>query len=108
MYKIITKNYTKFSIIKLFSIIFCTEHIDKDAKFVLINAVYFKTRWLYIFDEKYTEEQMFHASKTKKYLVPTMFKHSIYKYGTIQAWRCRFIEIPYLASNYHSFKNFHE
>ncbi|GAB1865782.1 Antichymotrypsin-2-like isoform X3 [Camponotus japonicus] len=70
--------------------------IDESTNFILVNTVYFKPRWLHIFDEKDTEQQVFHASTTEKYLVPTMFKDSIYKYGIMQSWHCRFIEIPYL------------
>ncbi|EFN74850.1 Antichymotrypsin-2 [Camponotus floridanus] len=84
------------------------EYINDDTKFVLVNTVYFKPRWLDIFDEKDTKEHMFHVSKTQKYFVPTMFKNSIYKYGIIESWRCSFIEIPYLASNNCHFKSFHE
>lgn len=67
---------------------------------MLINAVYFKSKWLHTFDENYTVKRKFHVSKTETNLVPTMFKRSKYIYGKIPNWHTSFIEIPYLVSNY--------
>jgi len=65
---------------------------------MLINVIYFKSKWLYMFDEMYTIKRKFYISKTETNLVPTMFKTSRYAYGEIPAWCTTFIEIPYLVS----------
>ncbi|CAL1673626.1 unnamed protein product [Lasius platythorax] len=67
-----------------------------DTKIMLLNAIYFKSRWLTTFNEKDTVKREFHVSKTETYLVPTMFKKATYFYGEIPDWNTRFIEIPYL------------
>lgn len=65
---------------------------------MLVNAIYFKSKWLDMFDEKDTTKRKFFISKTKTNLVPMMFKKSNYAYGEISAWHTKFIEIPYLVS----------
>lgn len=69
-----------------------------DTKIMLLNAIYFKSRWLTTFNEKDTVKREFHVSKTETYLVPTMFKKATYFYGEIPDWNTRFIEIPYLVN----------
>ncbi|XP_018310584.1 antichymotrypsin-2 isoform X2 [Mycetomoellerius zeteki] len=80
---------------KIFDII-SSDDIDEDTKIMLINAIYFKSKWLHKFDEMNTVKRKFHISKTETNLVPTMFKTSKYAYGKILAWNTTFIEIPYL------------
>ncbi|XP_011864861.1 PREDICTED: antichymotrypsin-2-like isoform X2 [Vollenhovia emeryi] len=80
---------------KIFDII-SSDDIDEDTRIMLINAIYFKSKWLHRFDESYTVNRKFHVSKTKTSLVPTMFKESKYAYGEIPTWHTSFIEIPYL------------
>jgi len=67
---------------------------------MLINAIYFKSKWLHKFDEMNTVKRKFYISKTETNLVPTMFKTSKYAYGKISTWDTTFIEIPYLVRNY--------
>ncbi|KYN00229.1 PREDICTED: antichymotrypsin-2-like [Cyphomyrmex costatus] len=76
--------------------IISSDHIYEDTKIMLINAIYFKSKWLHKFDEMHTANRKFHISKTETNLVPTMFITSKYAYGTIPIWKTRFIEIPYL------------
>jgi len=80
---------------KIFDII-STDDIDKDMRIVLINAIYFKSKWLHMFDKMNTVKRKFHVSKTETNLVPTMFKESKYAYGEIPTWHTAFVEIPYL------------
>ncbi|XP_071569365.1 antichymotrypsin-2 isoform X1 [Temnothorax nylanderi] len=80
---------------KIFDII-SSDDIDQDTRIMLINAIYFKSKWLHPFDQVYTVKRKFHVSKTETNLVPTMFKSSKYAYGDIPTWHTSFIEIPYL------------
>lgn len=45
------------------------------TRFVLVNAVYFKAKWLSEFDANLTEQEDFNISATSKIKVPTMFKN---------------------------------
>ncbi|XP_035722562.1 leukocyte elastase inhibitor-like isoform X1 [Vespa mandarinia] len=78
------------------STILSNDDIDEDTKAILINAVYFKARWLHKFDDKLIKNIFFHTSKTEKKLVPMMYKRSKYIYGEISNLNARFIEIPYI------------
>ncbi|XP_011644242.1 antichymotrypsin-2-like isoform X2 [Pogonomyrmex barbatus] len=73
-----------------------SDDIGEDTRIMLINAIYFKSKWLHTFDERNTAKRTFHVSKTETNLVPTMFKKSKYAYGKISTWHTTFIEIPYL------------
>ncbi|XP_014479261.1 PREDICTED: leukocyte elastase inhibitor-like isoform X2 [Dinoponera quadriceps] len=70
--------------------------IDEDTKVILLNAIYFKSKWQKPFDPTLTQNRKFHISKTEANLVPMMFKKSKYVNGKIPAWHSKFIEIPYL------------
>ncbi|XP_018339989.1 PREDICTED: antichymotrypsin-2-like isoform X1 [Trachymyrmex septentrionalis] len=76
--------------------IISSSDIDEDTRIMLINAIYFKSKWLHKFDEMNTIKRKFYISKTETNLVPTMFKTSKYAYGKISIWDTTFIEIPYL------------
>lgn len=80
---------------KIFDIV-SSDDIDETTKIMLINAVYFKSKWLHPFLEIYTEKREFHISKTETKLVPTMYKKSQFAHGEIPSWHTSFIEIPYL------------
>lgn len=73
--------------------------IIRDTKMLLLNAIYFKSKWLKTFNEEDTKPRVFHVSKTKSHFVPTMFKRTTYFYGEILDWQAKFIEIPYLNEN---------
>ncbi|XP_050449112.1 antichymotrypsin-2-like isoform X2 [Cataglyphis hispanica] len=72
------------------------DDISIDTNFILVNAIYFKSRWLKPFKEEDTQLREFHISKTEICLVPTMYKKATYSYGEVPAWNTQFIEIPYL------------
>lgn len=72
------------------------DDISVDTKFVLLNAVHFKSRWLKSFNEENTQQRKFYVSRTETYFVPTMFTKATYFYGEIPLWNTQFIEIPYL------------
>ncbi|EZA59235.1 antichymotrypsin-2 isoform X2 [Ooceraea biroi] len=73
-----------------------SDDIDEDTRLVLVNAIYFKSKWQHTFDEEHTTKREFHVSKTEINLVPTMFKKSKYTHGEIPAWNTKYIEIPYM------------
>ncbi|XP_011644246.1 antichymotrypsin-2-like isoform X4 [Pogonomyrmex barbatus] len=82
-----------------------SDDIGEDTRIMLINAIYFKSKWLHTFDERNTAKRTFHVSKTETNLVPTMFKKSKYAYGKISTWHTTFIEIPYLIGLNTMFKD---
>ncbi|KAL0122113.1 hypothetical protein PUN28_007112 [Cardiocondyla obscurior] len=80
---------------KIFNVV-SSDDLDDDTRVMIINAIYFKSKWLHPFDKANTEKRKFHVSKTEVNLIPTMFKKSKYAYGEIPTWHTSFIEIPYV------------
>ncbi|CAK9799753.1 unnamed protein product [Anthophora quadrimaculata] len=72
---------------------------NENTKLVLINAIYFNGSWLHKFNAKDTQDKIFHVTKNKKKLVPTMFNKSKYNYGNIPELHAKFIEIPYMNTD---------
>ena len=68
------------------------------TKLVLVNAIYFKGQWKNKFDPKLTRDMPFHTSKVEVKNVPTMYSHSIYKYGELLDLNAKFVVIPYKVS----------
>ncbi|XP_032687857.1 leukocyte elastase inhibitor-like isoform X2 [Odontomachus brunneus] len=81
---------------KKISDVISADDIDDDTRVVLVNAIYFKSKWQKPFDPTLTQNRKFHISKSEANLVPMMFQKSRYVIGKIQAWHTKFIQIPYL------------
>ncbi|XP_029659220.1 antitrypsin-like [Formica exsecta] len=72
------------------------DNIDEDTKIMLINTVYLNIEWPN-FRKGKTVDRIFHISPSEMYFVPTIkFKKSMFSYGEIPHWNCKFIEIPSL------------
>ncbi|XP_029670329.1 antitrypsin-like [Formica exsecta] len=84
-----TTNYEIFHILT-------PDTIDVDTKIMLVNTVYFNIGWLNL-PKAETVERIFHISPLKMYFVPIIkFEKSMFSYGEIPHWKCKFIEIPSL------------
>lgn len=56
------------------------DDIDDRTKFIILNAIFFKGEWKQKFDEKLTNEQMFHMSDKESKMVPFMFRKAKFSY----------------------------
>ena len=63
------------------------------TRLVLTNAIYFKGRWEFEFDEKFTNEDAFYLSQDKSIQVPLMRQQNTFKYGESEGMQ--FLQLPY-------------
>jgi serpin B len=67
--------------------------LDPNVPAVLINAVYFKSRWNLVFDKALTKNETFRLTKSQKADVPTM--HHTGNYAVAAGAGYRAIRLPY-------------
>ncbi|XP_029659223.1 serine protease inhibitor 3/4-like isoform X2 [Formica exsecta] len=76
-----------------------SDNIDKDTKIMLVNTVYLNIGWPNLPKEQIVD-RIFYISPSQMYLTPTIkFEKTMFSYGEIPHWNCKFIEIPYLNDN---------
>jgi serpin B len=64
---------------------------------VIINAVYFKSRWASPFDEKQTKTEAFHLSRRQQVQVAMM--HQTHHYAVVARQGYRAIRLPYIMTS---------
>jgi serpin B len=67
--------------------------LDRASDTVLLNAVYFKSRWALTFDKKLTKPEFFNLSPTRQELVPTMLQRTRHVVVARKGYRA--IRLPY-------------
>ncbi len=67
--------------------------LDKLSNVVLVNAVYFKSRWALVFDQKLTKLEFFSLSRSRQEMVPTMLQRASHAVVTGDGYRA--IRLPY-------------
>ncbi|XP_015278263.1 PREDICTED: serpin B4-like [Gekko japonicus] len=75
--------------------LFPAHTLDPSTVLVLVNAVYFKGKWLSRFKKEYTEELPFWSNKKMSKKVPMMFQHGKFKLARIQDPPVKVLELPY-------------
>lgn len=73
----------------------------KDARLVMINAVYFKGSWMYPF-KNVLQERTFYLSETNSITIPMMCNTARYNYNWIYNRTALYIELPYVVLINHS------
>ena len=74
------------------------DEIPSNAVMYLINAVYFKGQWKYLFDEKKTIQKSFYLSDGSIIEVPAMTQQAHFQY--LKGTGFEAIELPYNQGNY--------
>ncbi|XP_054840540.1 leukocyte elastase inhibitor-like isoform X2 [Eublepharis macularius] len=69
--------------------------LDPSTVLVLVNAIYFKGKWLSRFKKEYTKELPFWLNKKECKNVPMMFQNGKFKLARIQEPRLQVLELPY-------------
>ncbi|NWI08794.1 ZPI inhibitor, partial [Crypturellus soui] len=82
-------NRTKGKIPQLF------EDLDHHNKLLLVDYVFFKGKWLYPFNSKFTEIETFHINKYRTVQVPMMFKSDEVNSTFDENLRCNVVKLPY-------------
>jgi leukocyte elastase inhibitor len=60
---------------------------------VLVNAVYFKSRWAVVFDPKLTKPEFFSLTRSRQEMVPTMLQRASHAVVSREGYRA--IRLPY-------------
>ncbi|NXQ73034.1 ZPI inhibitor, partial [Quiscalus mexicanus] len=71
------------------------EELDRHNKLVLVDYIFFKGKWVYPFNSKFTEIETFHINKYRSVQVPMMFKSDKINSTFDENLRCTVIKIPY-------------
>ncbi|NXX69707.1 ZPI inhibitor, partial [Spizella passerina] len=71
------------------------EELDRHNRVVLVDYIFFKGKWVYPFNSKFTEIETFHINKYRSVQVPMMFKSDKINSTFDENLRCTVIKIPY-------------
>ncbi|XP_032456305.1 antichymotrypsin-2 isoform X1 [Nasonia vitripennis] len=69
--------------------------VTSDTRMILLNAVYFKGKWLHKFHEEATEPKPFHVNKTTTVDVPTMHITKKFFYKDLKELNAEVVALPY-------------
>ena len=75
--------------------ILSSDNIDQDTKMVLVNAIYFKGEWKYMFHKEHTEEKDFYVSEDTTLKVPMMYIKGMFEMAWIEQAKARALRMPY-------------
>lgn len=67
---------------------------------ILLNAVYFKGKWLHKFREEATKPKPFHVNKTTTIEVPTMHITKKFFYKDLRELNAEVVALPYEVDNF--------
>ncbi|NWH23298.1 ZPI inhibitor, partial [Grus americana] len=71
------------------------EELDHHSKLLLVDYIFFKGKWVYPFNSKFTEIETFHINKYRSVQVPMMFKSDKVNSTFDENLRCTVIKLPY-------------
>ncbi|XP_021200827.3 serine protease inhibitor 3/4 isoform X1 [Helicoverpa armigera] len=69
--------------------------LNADTAVVLVNAIYFKGKWVSQFSKEDTKDRDFSVSKDKTISLPTMKQSAYFNYGESQELDAKLLEMPY-------------
>lgn len=67
--------------------------LERMSDVVLVNAIYFKSRWAVVFDKKLTKPEFFSLTRSRQELVPTMLQRTNHAVVSREGYRA--IRLPY-------------
>jgi serpin B len=67
--------------------------VEKLSDVILVNAVYFKSRWAVAFDKKLTKNEFFSLTRSRQEMVPTMLQRTNHAVVVREGYRA--IRLPY-------------
>ncbi|KAG5900484.1 hypothetical protein JTB14_010896 [Gonioctena quinquepunctata] len=71
------------------------DQLDSDTRLVLVNALYFKAKWLNPFLERLTENKLFHTSATESKQIEMMHLEETFGYKRCGYYKAQFLEMPF-------------
>ncbi|XP_049620952.1 LOW QUALITY PROTEIN: leukocyte elastase inhibitor-like [Suncus etruscus] len=69
--------------------------VDSMTKLVLVNAIYFKGKWLEEFSQRATHKALFRLNKKDTKEVKMMYQKNKFPLGYIEDLKCQVLEFPY-------------
>lgn len=75
------------------------DSLDASTRLVLVNAIYFKGKWLHEFDKKNTHKDQFWVSDDKSVEVDYMYLKDRFDFGYIEELDAQAIELKYAGSD---------
>ncbi|CAD7014303.1 serine protease inhibitor 42Dd isoform X2 [Ceratitis capitata] len=73
--------------------------VNADTSAILVNAIYFKAKWLKPFSKFSTTEQEFRMGDGQTQMVPMMYADEHLKYGELTDLKAKALELPYKGSD---------
>jgi serpin B len=67
--------------------------LERMSDVVLVNAIYFKSRWAVVFDKKLTKPEFFSLTRSRQEMVPTMLQRTNHAVVSREGYRA--IRLPY-------------
>ncbi|XP_077348209.1 serpin B4-like [Lithobates pipiens] len=83
--------------------LFAPNSLDKNTSLILVNAIYFKGKWLKTFKKDMTNNAPFHVNEDVKIPVPMMIQTEKFNYGFVEEMDAQFIELPYEKEDFSMF-----
>uniref|UniRef100_A0A8C5R2P7 Serpin family A member 10 n=1 Tax=Leptobrachium leishanense TaxID=445787 RepID=A0A8C5R2P7_9ANUR len=76
------------------------DSLEPQTKFVLLNYILFKGKWLYPFNPQLTEMDTFYIDKYNSVKVPMMYKTDVVHFVLDKTLSCTVLKIPYRGGAY--------
>lgn len=83
--------------------LFAPNSLDKNTSLILVNAIYFKGKWIKTFKKDNTNNALFHVNENVKIPVPMMSQTERFNYGFVEEMDAQFIELPYENDDFSMF-----
>ncbi|XP_040209547.1 serpin B3-like [Rana temporaria] len=83
--------------------LFAPNSLDKNTSLILVNAIYFKGKWMKTFKKDNTKNALFHVKEDVKIPVPMMSQTERFNHGIVEEMDVQFIELPYENEDFSMF-----
>ncbi|CAI9586546.1 unnamed protein product [Staurois parvus] len=83
--------------------LFAPNSLDKNTSLILVNAIYFKGKWMETFKKENTKNAPFHVKEDVKITVPMMRQTQRFNHGIVEELDAQFIELPYENNDFSMF-----
>ena len=81
--------------------LFTKDTFDESTELVLVNALYFKGKWLNKFRKAGTANQKFHVTTSKTVEVPMMRNQGQYSVTILEDLKAKALPLPYTGESFH-------
>lgn len=83
--------------------LFAPNSLSKDTCLILVNAIYFKGKWMKMFKKDDTKDALFHVKEDVNITVPMMSQTDTFNHAIVEEVDAQIIELPYGNGNFSMF-----